>query len=41
MTPTDPPPGPAAAAPARPWALLAELTHACPLHCGYCSNPLS
>ncbi|MCF1593434.1 pyrroloquinoline quinone biosynthesis protein PqqE [Streptomyces muensis] len=25
---------------ARPWALLAELTHACPLHCGYCSNPL-
>ncbi len=27
-------------APARPWALLAELTHACPLHCGYCSNPL-
>lgn len=33
MTPADPPP-------ARPWALLAELTHACPLHCGYCSNPL-
>ncbi|MCX5419135.1 pyrroloquinoline quinone biosynthesis protein PqqE [Streptomyces sp. NBC_00078] len=27
-------------APARPWALLAELTHACPLHCAYCSNPL-
>lgn len=27
-------------APDRPWALLAELTHACPLHCGYCSNPL-
>lgn len=26
--------------PAQPWALLAELTHACPLHCGYCSNPL-
>lgn len=26
--------------PARPWALLAELTHACPLHCGCCSNPL-
>ncbi|MGW1169979.1 pyrroloquinoline quinone biosynthesis protein PqqE [Streptomyces sp. NPDC002550] len=23
-----------------PWALLAELTHACPLRCGYCSNPL-
>ncbi|MFG2790228.1 pyrroloquinoline quinone biosynthesis protein PqqE [Streptomyces sp. NPDC048419] len=33
MTAADP-------APARPWALLAELTHACPLHCGYCSNPL-
>ncbi|MFJ9174085.1 pyrroloquinoline quinone biosynthesis protein PqqE [Streptomyces sp. NPDC102360] len=31
MTITTPPP---------PWALLAELTHACPLHCGYCSNPL-
>ncbi|WP_455351400.1 pyrroloquinoline quinone biosynthesis protein PqqE [Streptomyces sp. SYSU K217416] len=29
-----------AATPARPWALLAELTHACPLHCPYCSNPL-
>lgn len=26
--------------PARPWALLAELTHGCPLHCPYCSNPL-
>ncbi|MFD7134676.1 pyrroloquinoline quinone biosynthesis protein PqqE [Streptomyces sp. NPDC059894] len=25
---------------ARPWALLAELTHACPLHCPYCSNPV-
>ncbi|GGO80657.1 coenzyme PQQ synthesis protein E [Wenjunlia tyrosinilytica] len=24
----------------RPWGLLAELTHACPLHCPYCSNPL-
>ncbi|MEU1182913.1 pyrroloquinoline quinone biosynthesis protein PqqE [Streptomyces sp. NPDC005820] len=32
MTPAGPP--------ARPWALLAELTHACPLHCPYCSNPL-
>ncbi|SED02122.1 pyrroloquinoline quinone biosynthesis protein PqqE [Streptomyces sp. PAN_FS17] len=39
MTPPDPPAGPATP-PARPWALLAELTHACPLHCGYCSNPL-
>jgi pyrroloquinoline quinone biosynthesis protein E len=27
-------------APDPPWALLAELTHACPLHCPYCSNPL-
>ncbi|MFE0186462.1 pyrroloquinoline quinone biosynthesis protein PqqE [Streptomyces sp. NPDC058989] len=26
--------------PPRPWALLAELTHGCPLHCPYCSNPL-
>ncbi|WP_221358887.1 pyrroloquinoline quinone biosynthesis protein PqqE [Streptomyces beigongshangae] len=26
--------------PPPPWALLSELTHACPLHCGYCSNPL-
>jgi PqqA peptide cyclase len=24
----------------RPWALLAEVTHACPLHCPYCSNPV-
>ena len=24
----------------RPWGLLAELTHRCPLHCPYCSNPL-
>jgi pyrroloquinoline quinone biosynthesis protein E len=24
-----------------PLALLAELTYACPLHCPYCSNPLS
>ncbi|MFC8436409.1 pyrroloquinoline quinone biosynthesis protein PqqE [Streptomyces sp. NPDC057253] len=26
--------------PPAPWALLAELTHACPLYCPYCSNPL-
>lgn len=26
--------------PPAPWALLAEVTHACPLHCPYCSNPL-
>ncbi|MER6125568.1 pyrroloquinoline quinone biosynthesis protein PqqE [Streptomyces sp. NPDC001795] len=24
----------------KPFGLLAELTHACPLHCPYCSNPL-
>ncbi len=24
----------------KPFALLAELTYACPLHCPYCSNPL-
>jgi pyrroloquinoline quinone biosynthesis protein E len=35
---------PGAAAPAPPLeppaALIAELTHRCPLSCGYCSNPL-
>jgi len=25
----------------RPYGLLAELTYRCPLHCPYCSNPLS
>ena len=25
----------------RPYLLLAELTHLCPLHCPYCSNPAS
>ena len=24
----------------RPSSLIAELTHRCPLHCIYCSNPL-
>jgi pyrroloquinoline quinone biosynthesis protein E len=24
----------------RPYGLLADLTHRCPLHCPYCSNPL-
>jgi pyrroloquinoline quinone biosynthesis protein E len=24
----------------RPFSLLAEITHRCPLHCPYCSNPL-
>jgi PqqA peptide cyclase len=37
-------PGPVAVEPRseldRPWGLLAELTHACPLRCPYCSNPL-
>ncbi|MFI1761274.1 pyrroloquinoline quinone biosynthesis protein PqqE [Streptomyces sp. NPDC020800] len=36
-TPPEPPPGVTAG---HPWALLAELTHACPLRCGYCSNPV-
>ena len=27
-------------APAPPLAILAELTHRCPLQCAYCSNPL-
>src|SRR3954464_1663664 len=27
-------------APPRPHGMLAELTHRCPLHCPYCSNPL-
>src|SRR6266852_833854 len=25
---------------ANPLALIAEITHRCPLHCVYCSNPL-
>ncbi len=25
---------------ANPLALIAELTHRCPFHCVYCSNPL-
>src|SRR5512140_3334479 len=32
MQPLDTAPG--------PLALIAELTHRCPLHCVYCSNPL-
>jgi PqqA peptide cyclase len=28
------------ATPTTPLALIAELTHRCPLHCVYCSNPL-
>ncbi|WP_055567580.1 pyrroloquinoline quinone biosynthesis protein PqqE [Streptomyces atriruber] len=30
----------AARQPDPPWALLAELTHGCPLRCAYCSNPV-
>jgi len=30
-----------AAAPSFPLAILAELTHRCPLQCPYCSNPLA
>ncbi|MEU9125361.1 pyrroloquinoline quinone biosynthesis protein PqqE [Streptomyces sp. NPDC048506] len=33
-------PAPRRAQPEPPWALLAELTHGCPLHCPYCSNPI-
>jgi PqqA peptide cyclase len=29
-----------APAPSGPLAIIAELTHRCPLHCVYCSNPL-
>jgi pyrroloquinoline quinone biosynthesis protein E len=25
----------------KPYAMLAELTYACPLHCPYCSNPVA
>ena len=28
-------------APGPPYALLAELTHRCPLQCPYCSKPLA
>ncbi|RJF81245.1 pyrroloquinoline quinone biosynthesis protein PqqE [Azospirillum cavernae] len=31
----------AAAEPAPPFAVLAELTHRCPLRCAYCSNPVT
>ncbi|MEU5974404.1 pyrroloquinoline quinone biosynthesis protein PqqE [Streptomyces sp. NPDC047315] len=39
---TDPNPDPASGpspTPPPPWALLAELSHGCPLRCAYCSNP--
>ena len=26
--------------PGYPTTLLAEITHRCPLHCPYCSNPM-
>ncbi len=28
------------ASPGKPFSLIAEITHRCPLHCLYCSNPL-
>jgi pyrroloquinoline quinone biosynthesis protein E len=43
---TSPPPEDPAADPQNPkgavppLSLTAELTHRCPLHCGYCSNPI-
>src|SRR5271167_2420896 len=27
--------------PPNPLAMIAEITHRCPLHCVYCSNPLN
>ena len=41
-TPVVPAPAPATRRPAAepPMALLAEITHRCPLQCPYCSNPL-
>src|SRR5881275_473302 len=27
--------------PPRPYTLVAELSYRCPLHCPYCSNPVS
>jgi PqqA peptide cyclase len=27
-------------APSKPFSLIAEVTHRCPLHCLYCSNPI-
>ncbi len=36
----DSPLAAARTAPPAPIGLLAELTHRCPLHCPYCSNPL-
>jgi pyrroloquinoline quinone biosynthesis protein E len=32
--------GAAKAGAPRPYTLIAELTHRCPLRCGYCSNPV-
>src|SRR3954469_19767356 len=37
----SPPPAPPPRMIYRPYALLAELTYRCPLHCPYCSNPTS
>ena len=42
QTPVVPASVPATRPPAAepPMALLAEITHRCPLQCPYCSNPL-
>jgi pyrroloquinoline quinone biosynthesis protein E len=40
MTVALPAPAPAAHT-YHPLGMLAELTHACPLHCAYCSNPIA
>jgi PqqA peptide cyclase len=37
---TRPAPTPTTGRPSPPLAILAELTHRCPLQCPYCSNPL-
>lgn len=37
---TTTPPGEASGRAAAPLGMLAELTHRCPLHCPYCSNPV-
>jgi PqqA peptide cyclase len=39
VTTNEYPPGSLQAVP-NPLALIAELTHRCPLHCVYCSNPM-
>lgn len=38
---TDPPAAPSRPTVELPVAMLAELTHRCPMRCAYCSNPLA